>query len=269
MSKRITLFVAAALVLSIAGLAGCSQTPKAAPSSTSTAPVSQFATQQPSVEPTESAEIDASGPITTPAAGSATRKLLLAAARQGLSTSTEFYVNQLFVQGDTALGDLDPVTKTAGKRVLVAWEHRDGAWSTIAISTFGLANAAETARALPSFSDELISKINWALAPLSSTATSTADSSSMKTSLSAAAKKWAAKAMDGQGKPYQIAIIKVAKDAKGVWWGRAVVAPTGGFERLEFWAKYSSGSWSGKVQDPEPPAPSTYFPSAVISKLGL
>jgi len=97
----------------------------------------------------------------------ATRKLLLAAARQGLSTSTEFYVNQLFVQGDTALGDLDPVTKTAGKRVLVAWEHRDGAWSTIAISTFGLANAAETARALPSFSSELISKINWTLAPVS------------------------------------------------------------------------------------------------------
>jgi hypothetical protein len=35
------------------------------------------------------------------------------------------------------------------------------------------------------------------------------------------------------------------------------------------WAKYSGKSWSGGVQNPEPPAPSTYFPSSIVSKLGL
>jgi hypothetical protein len=36
---------------------------------------------------------------------------------------------------------------------------------------------------------------------------------------------------------------------------------------MQFWAKYSGSTWSGEVQDPEPPAPSTYFPSSVLSKL--
>jgi hypothetical protein len=275
MLKRTTLFLAAALVLTITATAGCTtKKPAAVTGSTSTATStilpSDFATGQASVEPTEAADVKASGPITTPATGSATRKALLDAARAELQSTTSFYVYQLYVQGDTALGDIDSVSKTKNGRVFVAWERTDGKWTAIAVSTFGSTNAATTARALPSFSSELISKIDWDLKKPSVSDSSVGTSASaLKASLSSAAKKWADTAMSGEGKPYQIAIIKVAKDNKGVWWGRVVVQPTGSFERLQMWAKYSSGEWSGTVQDPEPPAPSTYFPSSVISKLGL
>ena len=67
--------------------------------------------------------------------------------------------------------------------------------------------------------------------------------------------------------------MKVAQDAKGVWWGRAIVQPsatdTNSYESIEFWAKYTGGAWVGKAQDPEPPAPTTYFPSSVTGALGF
>lgn len=275
MHKRITLFVAAALALTIAITAGCTpKTPGASTpttaSATSTAKPSEFATQQTSVEPTEDADVDSSGPITTPAGGTATRKALLDAARRELQSTTEFYVYQLYVQGETAIGDLDPVSKTKNGRVFVAWEKRNGEWQAIAVSVFGSTDAATTARALPSFSSKLISKIDWTLKkPAIKDSSSGGSESALKASLSAAAKKWADTAMEGKGKPYGIAIIKVAKDSKGTWWGRVVVAPTGAFERLDFWAKYSGSAWSGSAQDPEPPAPDTYFPAAIVSKLGF
>jgi hypothetical protein len=77
--------------------------------------------------------------------------------------------------------------------------------------------------------------------------------------------------MSGKGSPYKITLIKVAKDAGGNWWGRVVVQPTGNatnqYESIEFWAKYKNGSWTGRAQDPEPPAPTTYFPAGVVGTL--
>ena len=215
----------------------------------------------------------ATGPITTPLAGTAERTTLLDAARTQLNIKSEFYVYQLFVQGDTALGDLEPVSKSLNGRMFVAWERRSGAWAAIAASKFGApsANAADTARALPTFSTALIARIDWTLKK-TSPSTNTApkvSATKVKDQLATSAKQWTKQLMTGTGTPYTVPIVKVAVDAKGVWWGRAVVQPTGGFERVEFWAKYSGTKWSGKAQAPEPPAPTTYFPASVISKLGL
>lgn len=270
-ARRVTLIVAAALVASL-GLAGCSKAPQSAASVGANPGASHVATPQASVEPTAPANIVAKGPITTPPSGSSDRTELLDAARTKLGTTTHFYVYQLFVQGDTALADLDPVSKNAIGRVFVAFERRNGVWTAIGASKFGStsANAATTARALPSFSSDLIAKIDWKLKkPAQASQPAAGDEASMKASLSKDALTWAETSMSGEGKPYKIAIVHVAKDAKGTWWGRVVVEPTGQFERIEFWAKYDAGAWSGSAQDPEPPAPSTYFPSTVTSKLGF
>ena len=278
-AKRIAALIVAALLAATLLLSGCVKptiTP-AAVTPTTVVPTATTTTGTPgqtSVEPTSATPINATGPITTPAASSATRKALLAAARTKLATTSTFYVHQLYVQGDTALGDVEPLDSSTIGRVFVAWEKSGGAWKAVGAIPFGStsANEASTSRALPSFSTALINKINWKLAAKPAT-TSSASTSSMKTSLSTAAKTWAKSNMNGTGSPYKITSVRVAKDSKGVWWGVAVVQPSptsnSNFDPLTVWAKYSGKKWSGGIQDPEPPAPSTYFPSAVISKLGL
>ena len=269
--RRIVLIIAVALTVSAFGLVGCSKSTGS--QSASTTAGSKVATPQASVEPTAPAVIVATGPITHPVTGSALRKELLDAARTNLKSTSEFYVYQLYVQGDTALGDLDPVAKNSNGRVFVAWERRNGKWVAIGASKYGspAANAPSTARALPSFSPELIAKIDWLFKkPETKTAKATGVSEAVvKASLAQSAKEWSKTAMSGTGEPYGISLIKVVQDSKGVWWGRVVTQPTGGYERLQFWAKYENGAWSGSVQDPEPPAPSTFFPASVTAKLGF
>ena len=278
MSRARTTLIAAAALAGVLVLSGCAPTlpGPTTPASTTQPAASQTTTGQASVEPTTPANIAATGPITTPKVGSAERTALLDAARTQLNVTSQFDVYQLYVQGDTAIGDIEPTAKSANGRIFVAWERRGGKWTGIGASKFGstAANAADTARALPSFSTELIDKIDWTLAkPKAKATTSTSSSSTMQKSLSAAAQKWSKTAMSGKGVPYKLTVLKVAQDSKGVWWGHVVSQPSkdknGSYEALEFWAKYASGSWQGKVQDPEPPAPSTYFPSSVISKLGF
>ena len=272
---RTTLVVAAALA-GVFVLSACTPKVTAPPASTTASQTSssQATTGQAGVEPTAPANIVASGPITTPKSGSTERTALLDAARKNLNVTDQFYVYQLFVQGDTAIGDIEPTVKSDTGRLFVAWERRNEGWTAIAASKFGstAANAASTARALPSFSSELISKIDWTLSAYKPTSP-TVSSSTMLKSLSAAAQKWSKSAMSGKGTPYKLTLLKVAKDLKGAWWGHVVSQPSkdsnGSYEALEFWAKYTGGAWQGKVQDPEPPAPSTYFPSSVISKLGF
>ena len=272
---RTTLIIAAALAGALV-LPGCAPkvvTPPASTTASQTTP-SQATTGQASVEPTTPANIVATGPIVTPGAGSE-RTALLDAARKTLSIKSPFYVYQLYVQGDTAIGDVEPTAKSTLGRLFVAWERRSGAWTAIGASKFGSssANAASTARALPTFSSELLAKIDWTLPKPKPKPTGTSTSSTMLKSLSTAAQTWSKTAMSGKGVPYKLTVLKVAQDSKGVWWGHVVSQPSkdsnGSYEALEFWAKYSGGAWQGKVQDPEPPAPSTYFPSSVISKLGL
>ena len=275
-SRQITLIIAAALLAGTFALGGCSK-PTVQQPSASTTVTSQTATPtQESVESSDSSDstpISATGPIASPAAGSAERSALLAAARTELGTTSQFYVYQLYAQGDTALGDLAPVSGSVTGRFFVALERHGGVWKAVNHWKFGSAdaNAASVARALPGFSAELVGKIDWKVAK--SSPGSTSQSTSLKSSLSVAAKAWSKTEMDGAGSPYKITLVKVAQDSKKVWWGHVVVQPTGdannSYEPLDYWAKYVSGKWQGKVQDPEPPAPSTYFPSSVISKLGL
>lgn len=268
----------AAALVGVIVLTGCvnrgpAQAPGAAPQASATA--SKTASAPVSVEPTRAVPIQTTGAVTSPAAGSAERKALLDAARERLATKSQFYVYQLYAQGDTALGDIEPLTKSAYGRIVVAWERSNGKWAAIGATKFGsaAATAANTARALPSFSTELINKMDWSLPKPAPASSGSASSASMIKSLSAAAKTWANTPMDGKGTPYNIASVKVAQDSKGTWWGHVVVQPTGdasnSYEALDYWAKYTGGSWQGKLQDPEPPAPSTYFPSSVIPKLGL
>lgn len=273
-SRRIRLMVAAVVVLGMLAMAGCAPKAKSTESSTTKSSAKKASTssetpkKESSEEPSTTAPpADEPGPITTPASGSSTRKALLDAARKKLDSSTDLTVYQLYTQDDTALGDLNPASSSVGGRAFFAWVKRDGKWKVAERWAFGSAraNAAGVARAVPDLSAELIGKVNWKLAKPKTSGTGS--TSSMTSSLSAVAKMWAKTEMDGQGQPYKVTLAKVAKDSKGVWWGRAVVAPTGEYERMQFWAKYSGSTWSGEVQDPEPPAPSTYFPSSVLSKL--
>jgi hypothetical protein len=230
-------------------------------SATKTAPTTP-AIATPTVEPV--AEVS-EGPITSPAAGSDERTALLDAARKKLSTTSQFVVYQLYVQGDVAVADLETVS--GGKRQFIIFKGApewDAAW----VAAFGSAGASDTGvkKAVPSVSDELLGKLDWKYKK-------PASSAAMRASLSTASKKWAKSLMGGVGEPYSVTTVKVAKDSKGVWWGRVVVQPSpsagNSYEAIEFWAKYTGGAWTGKAQDPEPPAPTTYFPSSVIGALGL
>ncbi len=254
------------VMLAVLLAAGCAKkTPvTVAPVDSGTPSAASSTTPPPSpqVEPPPSVS---SGPITTPAAGTDERTALMDAARTKLGTTSQFVVYQLFVQGDHAVGDIE--TASGGKRQFVVFKGGPG-WEADWVAAFGSAGASEAgAKAgAPGASKELLGKIDWKYKkPPSSTA--------MLASLSAAAKKWTKSLMGGVGEPYNVTLVKVAKDSKGVWWGRAVVQPSpsagNSYESIEFWAKYSGGSWNGKAQDPEPPAPSTYFPSSVIGALGL
>jgi hypothetical protein len=207
---------------------------------------------------------ESTGPITTPEAGSETRTALMDAARKKLGTTSQFVVYQLFVQGDYALGDLE--TTQGGTRQFVAF--RGPEWEALWVAPFGSASASSASAKgeVSGLSAALLAKIGWKyVKPPSSAA--------MVASLSAASKKWTKTLMDGLGEPYAVTLVKVAKDSKGVWWGRTVVQPSSSasnsYESIEFWCKYTGGAWTGKAQDPEPPAPTTYFPSSVVGALGL
>jgi hypothetical protein len=282
---RTTLIVAAALAGAIV-LGGCvSRGPVASPSATTipsstvttaTPPNSGATTSAASLDSTRSIKAQTKGPIYTPKSGSAERTALLDAARKKLTTKSQFTVYQLYVQGDTAIGEIKQITKDVNGHLLAVWERRNGKWVMLGAAKVGTASATakNIGRALPKFSDALLASIVIATqTPKPPDSAGGASAATMIDTLSTAARTWSTTSMAGQGAPYKVTLAKVAKDANGVWWGHAVVQPTpdasNNFEALNFWAKYSSGSWEGKQQDPEPPAPSTYFPSSVIKQLGL
>jgi hypothetical protein len=207
--------------------------------------------------------------VTAPANGTAERKALLDAARTHFSTTSEFYVHQLYVQGSTAIGEISQVTGGDGKRTFVAWGDGPN-WAVVWTAPAGSSKATSTsaANALPTFSAKLLDKITW-----KSSGPTAAEIAAKQATLATAAKTWSKSTMKGSGQPYKITVNKVAIDANGVWWGHVVTQPTtdarSAYEPLNFWAKYSSGAWKGSLQDPEPPPASSYFPASVIPKLAL
>ena len=216
--------------------------------------------------PAETVDAVSEGPITTPEAGSDERTALMDAARKKIGTTSQFVVYQLFVQGDAAVADLETVS--GGKRQFVGfkggdeWEARVGC----AVRLGGRVCCQAPRR-------------QCRASPTSFSASSTGSTRSRPP-----ARRWSpvsrrpprsgpSRSWTASGEPYSVTLVKVAKDSKGVWWGRAVVQPassaSSSYESIEFWAKYSGGAWKGKAQDPEPPSPTTYFPSSVIGALGL
>lgn len=261
--NRKALALAAVLFVAVVAIVGCTKKPVAVlPVDTpnTTVPATESVTPPPPADPVA----NATGPVTTPAAGSDLRTTLMDAAREKLGSNSQFVVYQLSSQGDYAVGDIE--TATGGKRQFVAWKGPE--WKAVWVAPFAstTATAVGAKAALPDFSAELLKTINWSYKKPASNA-------AMLSSLTVAAKKWTKQLMDGVGDPYNVTLVKVAKDSKGVWWGRAVVQPAGdasnNYESIEFWAKYQSGAWVGKAQDPEPPAPGTYFPSSVVGVLGF
>lgn len=266
-SRHIAVAAVAVLVVASLGISGCA---RKAPLAANTQPVTvPVATATPTPEPSATPTPPAVAGVTSPVSGSTERTALLDAVRKKFGTTAQYYVYQLFAEGNTAIGDVNKVTGD-GNRTFVAWAKNGSTWSVVWSAPYGSskANKAGAVAALPTFSSGLLGKIAWQLAtpPVTS-------EKSMLASLNLNSKKWAAVTMDGQGAPYKVTSVKVAKDANGTWWGVVIVQPSPNagnqFEALTYWAKFSNGAWSGQVQDPEPPAPSTYFPASVLSKLGL
>jgi hypothetical protein len=248
-----------ATVLSV----GCSKKPPVTVPSTQTSSGEASGSLAPTSDispPTK----EIAGPITSPPAGSVARTALMNAARAKLNTTSQFVVYQLYVQGSYALADIE--TESGGKRQFVSFKGPE--WQAEWVAPFGSASAsaADAKGQVPGLTDALLAKIDWKFPkPVSNAA--------MVSSLSTAAKKWSKTLMDGLGEPYQVTLVKVAQDTGGVWWGRAIVQPsssaTSSFESIEYWCTYSGGAWTGKAQDPEPPAPTTYFPPSVVGSLGF
>ena len=70
-------------------------------------------------------------PISTPQKGDATRTALMDAARVLTGSANQFVVWQLYVQGSSAIGDIQEWNgddSSPGRRWLVTWEQVNGAW---------------------------------------------------------------------------------------------------------------------------------------------
>lgn len=261
--KILILPVLVALALT---LAACSSPQPTVPAGTTGTPAATS-----SVEPTtpaQAAPAVSSGPITTPANGTALRSAILAAASKGLGVSGGLTVIQLFAQGSAAVGDLQPAT---GSRMFFALTGGPDHWSIVWSARFGsaLANADAMAGAAPLVSPELAARIVWNK-KVAKAKPATANTPSLS-SFEAFAMK-AAKNMGGDTYTGTFTITaRIAKDSKGVWWGNANAEPSvEGLEPIGVWGKYSGGKWTGEIADfSEEDAEAAFFPAEVLSKLAL
>jgi hypothetical protein len=64
---------------------------------------------------------------------------------------------------------------------------------------------------------------------------------------------------------------KVAKDAKGVWWGNGIAQPdTAGLVSIGVWGKWNGSAWVGQIADTSTEnAAAAYFPADVLAQLAL
>jgi hypothetical protein len=178
------------------------------------------------------------GRIWTPAMGNSTRVALMDAARSGLNTSSQFVVHQLWVQGNAAIGDIQP-TK-GGQRHFVIWIGPD--WKVVWAAPYGSskANAARAARDVPRASAQLIGKINFKYVPGPSLA-------DMKASARAKTAAWYNGLLKQIPGPHGHAVTTAArmyKDGDGVWWaGVGVQSSTGSLEGTDVIWRWSGGKW--------------------------
>ncbi|MDO8950730.1 MAG: zinc ribbon domain-containing protein [Actinomycetota bacterium] len=118
------------------------------PESTSTPPPPP--PPEPVVEPS-------SGPITTPEPSTAERTALMDAARLRLGIQNKFVVQGLFVQGDRAVGILNP--EGTADYHLIAWARSGEVWTATWNGTPDAAGKAALEQAEPDLSPELIAQL--------------------------------------------------------------------------------------------------------------
>lgn len=255
---------ALALTTLVFTLAACSS-PQPAPVPTPT--ITPVATS--SVEATTEAPeapVASSGPIITPASGTALRADILKAASAGLGLSGKLTVIQLFSQGTAAVGDLKPAS---GSRMFFALTGGPDEWKVAWSAPFGsaLANLDALTAAVPEASPELAGKLAWnKKAPVATTAKAPTLASFEAFALKSAT------SMAGASYTGTFTVsAKIAKDSAGVWWGNAVETPSDeGLEDIGVWGKYVGGKWTGQIADfSSDDAAAAFFPASVLSKLSL
>jgi hypothetical protein len=202
------------------------------------------------------------GQITTPASGTALRKAVLKAAANGLGASGTLTVNQLFVQGGAAVGD---VTTASGSRSFFALTGGPEAWNVVWSAPFGSTRAKveKLLDAAPEASPELAAKLDFSkTTPKPVKAPSLA---SFKSFALKSAQSMAAGSYDGTF----TVNAKIARDGSGEWWGNALLEPSDeDLEWIGVWGHYAGGKWTGQIAEySEEDADAGFFPPEVLSAL--
>ena len=224
--------------------AGCGSTPTAKkkvtpiPVTTATVESTSTAAGDAAGDPTTAVS---SGPISTLNADSAVTASLANAARAYLKTSSKFTINQLFQQGNVAVGDITP--KSGGARVFIAWVGPT--WKVAWTAPMGQGGSTLARAAVPQMSKELAAKMNWSpkTASAPSKAPASSDTSALEASFSAFAKSEMTNLAGGAGAgTVTISDVRVVKDNSGVYWASALADATYG-DPVTFFGKYSGGKW--------------------------
>lgn len=108
-------------------------------------------------------------PITTPQKGEADRTALMDAARTLTGSGAQFLVWQLYVQGDSAVGDIQEFLgegKLPGRRWLVTWERSGGSWAGRTYVPFLDAVRADVIKQNPFLAEELTAKVTFVVPAL-------------------------------------------------------------------------------------------------------
>ena len=146
-------------------LVGCSCTPDTAPEATPASESTAAAeATTPATPPASPAAANEGLPIVdisdkAKAGADPDRTALLDVAHAATGITDDFYVWQLYVQGSTAVGDLQG--STSGKRVLVAFERSGQAWAAVHQVRFIDASEDALLAAAPSVTGELAERVDF------------------------------------------------------------------------------------------------------------
>lgn len=253
--RALTLVVVA---LTVAALSGCAQRSQELPVINGTPTIT--------AEPTSTVEeplVEVStGAITTPAKGSALRAAVLKAAAKGLGASGTLTVNQVFVQGGAAVGD---VTTKSCARSFFALTRGTGSWKFAWSAPFGSSRVAveKLLDAAPEVSPELAAKLDFDKTtpkPVKPPTLGSFRSFALKSAQSMAAGSY-----DGTF----TVNAKIARDDSGEWWGNALLQPSDeDLEWIGVWGHYVGGKWTGQTADySEEDGDADFFPPEVLTTL--
>lgn len=258
-ARLVTPVIAIALV---AVVSGCSPAaPASSPSKIAPVPTTA-AEPAPAESPAQVAE--STGPIVTPKSGSAERTAVLVAVKTGLGLAGTVTVNQLFVQGTAAVGDVS----ASGARTFFALTGGPASWKVAWSAAAGskLASVDQLVAAAPEVSADLAGKLDFAKVIAKSTAPVKAPTlASFKSYALAQAQSFAGASFTGT---FTVE-ARIAKDSKGAWWGNALATPADqSLESIGVWAKYTGGAWKGEIADfSSENADAAYFPADVLARL--